>query len=393
MRNRNWPNYSLKKFKNVFALLGLLLILIFGIVGGNFIDRTAGRDLTNIEFSPRNLTPDGAHYSVKSLRILGASDEEIIEKLRYQYRNDNFPITNYLLNPDAWEKALIDSRILYPLLSAPFVEILGLNGMYVLPIFSFIFLTLIPLIFQIRYFPDSKYYIAFLLSLSICLSYYMQFNILANTTEGLSLVLISLFFLSIYRDLLSKKRNTVSIITIILAALSCMTRQNEIYILSTLLAVVLSMRKKTYMERFKFVYPVIVIILIWLVISISEFNNYVILRSSTGFTYTEQNFFEVLVQVFETIGLVIVGEILQLWIRDQVLLFLLMISFTICIFGRFNTLIQLQFASTLIAGFVLTTINGSIGTGFRYALPAIIMSIFVITENRWASFMSQEIKR
>jgi hypothetical protein len=117
------------------------------------------------------------------------------------------------------------------------------------------------------------------------------------------------------------------------------------------------------------------------------------LRSSTGFTYTEQNFFEVLVQVFETIGLVIVGEILQLWIRDQVLLFLLMISFTICIFGRFNTLIQLQFASTLIAGFVLTTINGSIGTGFRYALPAIIMSIFVITENRWASFMSQEIKR
>ncbi len=88
--------------------------------------------------------PDGAHYTYRALTFLGNSPQHAAELTSNWYLThgvkQNSIDPNYLIpqtNP-VWR--LVSPRIVYPLLSAPFVYLFGIPGMLAIPIISLSFI-------------------------------------------------------------------------------------------------------------------------------------------------------------------------------------------------------------------------------------------------------------
>lgn len=91
--------------------------------------------------------PDGAHYTYQTLRFLGNTPLEANRLVFQWYESHSFgpnTITATSLIPAnnaVW--GLIAPRVLYPLLSMPFVSIFGIPGMVVIPMISFVTILLV----------------------------------------------------------------------------------------------------------------------------------------------------------------------------------------------------------------------------------------------------------
>jgi hypothetical protein len=101
------------------------------------------------------------------------------------------PKSLYFDTHPLWE--LYKSRILYPILSVPFVVLLGMSGMLVIPALSM--LTLMISI-QVIGFKLNNRYLAFVISVIISVSPVASRWMFANITDGLLTALTSLFVVS-----------------------------------------------------------------------------------------------------------------------------------------------------------------------------------------------------
>ena len=174
-------------------LKGLPLFSILCTIGtliGFAVDRVSGRAISNFQFFKQGLTPDGIHYELRALRFIGINDYEALSSIRAQYEPTGFSVTEYFLNPESWEAALVDPRLLFPLLSVIFVKFLGLAGFFIIPMACFALLVLSPLYFNYKFLDNGQKQFSFVLVILLMSSFYNKFNILANTTDGLSAFLI-----------------------------------------------------------------------------------------------------------------------------------------------------------------------------------------------------------
>ena len=88
--------------------------------------------------------PDGMHYTFRTLTFLGNSDLVSAQMVSDWYSTHGFKISQ--INPSdllpennrVW--GVISPRILYPVLSVPFVALLGIPGMLAIPALSFLIL-------------------------------------------------------------------------------------------------------------------------------------------------------------------------------------------------------------------------------------------------------------
>jgi len=101
------------------ALTGLYVVA--------YVAAVAGRQL---------FVPDTRYYAATTLRITGQSKAEAVETLRSYM--DALPSPIQVQNPSSvlFDYGLTGPRILYPLLSAPFVKAFGLTGLAVVPALS-----------------------------------------------------------------------------------------------------------------------------------------------------------------------------------------------------------------------------------------------------------------
>ena len=88
--------------------------------------------------------PDGSHYTYRTLTFLGIDSNIAANRVVDWYqihgiKNNSFP-PDFLTpeNKEMWK--LVSPRVLYSLLSVPFVHLIGINGMMVVPILSFLIL-------------------------------------------------------------------------------------------------------------------------------------------------------------------------------------------------------------------------------------------------------------
>lgn len=88
--------------------------------------------------------PDGMHYTFRTLTFLGNSDLVSAQMVSDWYANHGFKISQIIpsdLLPEnnrVW--GVVSPRILYPLLSVPFVALFGIPGMLAIPALSFLIL-------------------------------------------------------------------------------------------------------------------------------------------------------------------------------------------------------------------------------------------------------------
>jgi hypothetical protein len=368
------------EIKSKYAKI-LTLILSIGVVVGKSIDRTVGRnlDIQNFIFFDRFLTPDGALYLERSLFYLGFTRSERLETVTNFYMNNSFEITSYILEPDLWEKSLVYPRILYPVVSSFFIHFFGPIGSLVTPIIIFI---LIP---QIMITMTSNKNTIKLSALSMIIlftiSFYVKYNLLANTTESLT----TLILLLIYRKILQFENNSRSakylnsIYLALLSLLLSMTRQNEIFVFIILITWIAIKTRIKLTEKLKLSLPAMAIVLIWLYLSVLHFGNYSNLTNSSGETV---NFSLItLLLLLTNLMKIFFIENLQLWVNDQAL-FILVCYYAYSIkkynwnYEKILTLLIYSF------GFILTGINGSLGSGYRYILPILpILIVYSIKVN------------
>lgn len=364
---------------------GLLLITVIGSLLGWAIDRTQGRDLSQISIFKSGLSPDGIHYTVRTLRYLNVPESEILKEISQQYKEVDIEITDYYLNPDDWEKALVDSRVLYSILSVPFVMFMGPNGMFVIPIMSYVFLVCTPFLFRRLILHKQVQKIDFILAFVLATSFYVKFNILSNTTDGLSTILISsliliLMYVGQHSERAPSHLKYAAIPCLSLA--TCATRQNEIFVFGLFFIFAATAVKLSRFERIQITFVAGILNISWLVFSFIQYDNYSVITSANGVDITEGGIGRNLGDIFTRFPITFIVEIIQLLLRDSFIFILIGVAIYITTKNAMMpTFLSLVFLWTLLSGILLTTINGGLGSGFRYALASIFSAALVISEN------------
>jgi hypothetical protein len=177
------------KYLRISFSIGLLLLVLIGHV---LVKPAPGV----IDINPKLLSDDGIWYSAKSLEFMGTEKQESYDKTIEwwnEFRSDETP--EYMDFAVPIDTILIDSffgsRVIYPLLSTPFVKLFGFYGLLIVPIlaFSLIWLLLISTIFN-------KSTISFYVSLILLAgsTHYTKALVSTAGTDSLLCLLIFCFF-------------------------------------------------------------------------------------------------------------------------------------------------------------------------------------------------------
>jgi hypothetical protein len=160
--------------------------------------------------------------------------------------------------------------------------------------------------------------------------------------------------------------------------MACITRQNEIYVLGILVIFLISGGMNSLKRNFMTVIVASLTIITWLVYSFNEFGNYRLITSSDGTSLSSGNLLIAIRDILVVFPKTIFIELSQLWLRDQGVFLVFVTTMFLLAYNRRIDFLGLAFLWCFFAGMSLTAINGGLGSGFRYALPAIFLGAIVI---------------
>jgi len=310
--------------------------------------------------------PDGSHYTYRTLTFLGVDSnlaaKEVVDWYRiHGIKNNSFDVN--LLSPEnkqVW--GLVAPRILYSLLSIPFVYILGIAGMMVIPILSFI--VLIWAIFRLSEIYNQQY-MGILLVIGLTTSPTVLRWMIANITDSLLTGLFSIAMLLFLRDS-SGKAWYFSLASLIL--LTSSTRFSLPIWIAISLVYLISGRRKCA-------------VFILLTSIIAFIPTYLFMPSNailpanvefSGFQKSIQLFFS-----FFKVGFI---ETAQLAALDRILLSILTFALIASLLN-FRQFPSQVFLAVLMSVWLIGAINGTLGVNFRYQLPIIPFTCWTIISN------------
>jgi hypothetical protein len=300
--------------------------------------------------------PDGAHYTYRTLVFLGSSPIESSIKVAEWYQANGFKNNFFdpsLLRPEStgtW--GLVAPRVLYSFLSMPFVLILGINGMLVIPILSFLTLLLVA-----QYF--SQKIIGAFLGIIVVLSLSTSPTILrwmvANLTDGLLAALFGLVAILLYKHGECQLWKT-KILTLIL--LTSATRFSLPIWIG--IALILLINSKSRASLFVFISSTLASVPTFLYMP----DDALLPGNQTS------SLFDKLMPLFISYFKIAFWELSQLAVLDRALLMLLLVT-TFLSIAFLKQISSQYFLSVLLSVWTIGAINGTVGVNFRYQLPLI----------------------
>jgi hypothetical protein len=310
--------------------------------------------------------PDGVLYALRTYMFLGEDQltaAKLIESWYFTHgaSGNHFDPSSILpSNTPAW--GLVAPRILYPLLSVPFVAIFGMNGLLIIPS-----LSLLVLVFCI-YFIGKRFNAqnsAFMLSLAILMSPTVLRWMVSNITDSLFVALFALTCLALE----SKNREANNYIFIgLLIVLTNLTRFATPIWLA--IAVVDFFRGRRKRSLFIASLALIATIPTYL----TQPSNSVLPREG------DLTLLEKLIALPESFAKIAFIEVAQLAVLDRLLLVILALAFVISV-TSLSSDSSLRFILVLMATWAIGALNGSIGVNFRYQLPVLPFACAVILLN------------
>jgi hypothetical protein len=328
------------------------------IILGFFCVAIASRLLFNgmvFRFDYGLYQPDGIHYSIRTFMLLGDSDFAAASKVSSWYLEHGTkvkivnPIDFIPENNAAWP--VIAPRVLYPFLSAPFVYLLGMPGMLVIPS-----LSLLLTMFAVYYYAKKMNapWIGLTISLFISFSPTILRWVVSNCTDSLLMGIFSIAMAILLRAQNSK----VYLISLgVTVALSCLTR----FCIPIWLIIAALMFKSNRKLS-------ILVVATAVVFTAPTFAY----KSESGKIPASDNFSSIQeISMFPLTFLKILFiELAQLAALDRLLLTLVLCAILISIIN-FRALSSQLFMGVFIGVFTLGAINGVMGVNFRYQLPLI----------------------
>jgi hypothetical protein len=297
--------------------------------------------------------PDGMYYSFKTLTLLGNSQQEAGLSVSDFYKNH--AVGSPLIAPDSlyfnsgsWE--IYQLRLLYPILSVPFVALMGLWGMIVIPILSFVLLWVFAT-YRLKDNPFLASIVLIVLSSSWTISRWM----FANISDALLVGIFTVYLILLPRILKSSITKFVLYhsIFIVLTSLTRFTlllwvgiaiafaiRRSFSRAASVLILAFLGFLPTLFVDFFGAITP--------------DASGNSLLSKITSFPY-----------ILMRMHLVEIG---QLFVMDRVF-FLTMIILLVHLFLHIRTR-DAQLVLLVASSLVLTaSLNGVLGVNFRYHLP------------------------
>lgn len=304
--------------------------------------------------------PDGFDYSYKTLQLTGVDSLKASQEISSWYSSHSFKMQDLTPKDVIQGQATFpQSRLLFPLLSVPFVKLLGFQGMLVVPIISFYALQYFVFNLGVRY---NRIEIATLLAILFSISPTILRWMVSDCSDGLFVGIIS--SVPVILNLKNQHSQRIFLFVIILAA--TLTR----FSLPIFFAIgaVLFIRKK-YMSAFF----VIILSTVFNIPALAQ-ANYMLLPQSSG------GFWNKIAQI--PISSLRVGfiEIAELAVLDRILLLILIISVYFSLLNREKESSQ-YFLLVLLSVWILGAVNGTLGINFRYQLPLVIFCAWVLLDN------------
>ena len=317
--------------------------------------------------------PDGALYSTRALDWSGLSEIEAATKVSNWYNMYAFKFNTtspadlfYNTHPLYAEYS---TRVLYPLLSVPFVKFFGVPGMLVVPALSL--LALMFFVARIGIMQNKRLITLIVLFLISSSSTVMRW-MLSNTTDALLVAIFSVAgFLLVKR--ISKSYWYIAFGILIL--LSGMTRISVIFWIA-IAAVV-------WLQKFKARAVFIILLSFSIVIPT------LLTHQSSSFLAVEGDrpFLEKLVLYPFYLVKVTFYELVQLIVLDRVF-FLICILCIYLSFRNFHKESSKLLLFILLAGLLTGALNGNVGVNFRYQLPSLFFICWSLIDNFNFSFNS-----
>jgi hypothetical protein len=310
--------------------------------------------------------PDGSHYAYRTLTFLGVDSSAAAERVVSWYQihgiKNNVFDANFLTpeNKEAW--GLTAPRILYSLLSMPFVFLFGISGMLVVPIFSFILLISCVYRFSEIYKVPST---GFLLVMILCTSPTVLRWMIANITDSLLAGLFGIVAL-ILSSKISNKAWFFAIFSLIV--LTSITRFcTPIWIA---IAAVLWIDQKRARS-----------LGVILVSSVSSLPTLLYMPSTAVLPAdSEAQGFLKLVLLIKSFFEVGFFEIAQLAALDRALLLAIIVAIVVSV-RNLSEIASKYFVAVLLAVWFIGAINGTVGVNFRYQLPVLAFACWAILLN------------
>lgn len=349
--------------KNISVVLYICVFLFWGLV---VISRFRFNG-TVFGFDYGLYQPDGAHYTFRTLTFLGHENKSAAQQVAqwYELHGINHNIFNYKrLVPETnpvWN--LSAPRVVYPILSMPFVYVFGIPGMLAVPALSLLVLCLVvmKLSFQI----DRKFIGLIVVAALLCSTSISRWMV-SNITDGLLVMFCSLFLLALKLESRIWSWHLTSFIIIS----SSLTR----FCLPIWICIGVYLLKTAEIKKAisVFVFSIIGVVPVLLyspmdgVTAVSSDSNF--LESLLAFPYNSLK--------------VIFFEFGQLFVLDRVLFILLVAGFVYSFKSPNSEEVSL-FCAVLLGCVAIGSINGVIGVNFRYYLPVLPFLANVLVHADW----------
>jgi hypothetical protein len=310
--------------------------------------------------------PDGVDYSYKTLQILGVDPVRASQDVSNWYNSNSFKLQG--ITPEGILQDQVNypqSRLLFPLLSAPFVKLFGFQGMLVIPIMSFYALQLSIFFLGVKYKRmELATILVFILSVSPTILRWM----VNDCSDALFVAIISLipFILNLKNQNIQRFLLTIVILGATLARFSLpifvaigTVMLIKRYYLSALLLVTLSTISN--------------------IPALTQANYMLLPQSENGFW---NKIAQLPISAFK-VGFI---EIAQLAVLDRVLLLVIILSVYFAFTNRQKDS-SMYFLAVFLGVWALGAINGTLGVNFRYQLPVMIFSAWVLLDSLPRSFL------
>ena len=310
--------------------------------------------------------PDGAHYTYRTLLFLGHDSTEAANQVVAWYQNHGFKNNTFdasLLTSDnelTW--GLVAPRVLYSILSMPFVCAFGIPGMLVIPALSLLIL-LLTVLFLGRL--ANRTLIALLVIFAISVSPTVLRWMLANLTDSPLAALFALAVIVLARAEITTLSNSL---LVFLVALTSFTRFCLPIWLAIAVVLFLNLRRKD--SLIVLVAGVLAAIPTLLMMPANA-----VLPGSepVGLVSTA-------VGIFSSFFKITFWEFAQLAVLDRVLLAMLVFAAAVSAL-TWREVNSQYYLAVLFSVLFTGAINGTVGVNFRYQLPVLGFMAWVLVLN------------
>lgn len=310
--------------------------------------------------------PDGSLYAFKTLTLMGLSQQEAGVQVASWYAEHAYKLNS--INPESLffdnnpQWVIYGTRLAYPILSIPFVELIGMNGLLIIPALSYLILFIGVLLLGRHYNRiNLSLALIFIFSISTTVGRWM----LINSTDSLLVAVTTILTFLFVKDL--RNRYWIPLVATIVAVGS-ITRFSLFLWLG--FAFTLYYKKEwlraTVVSFVAFICFVPTLFL--------DFQSAVLPNEGNS------SLFAKLLKLPMSMAKMAFYDLAQLAVLDRVLLLALVCAIFVT-FCNIRSTSGMTFLATLIMLWCTAGLNGTPGVNFRYELPILPLLAWVLIEN------------